>query len=178
MFMLTVKLCQREITIVEIRERKSYRERSKINARVSVHWRARCHAKGQGATLLVPCGIWTHVARLTATRLKLALNHMQLFHWKIRFMTRHISYHSIPEPIFCVKLLIFGLPKSNIEVRQDTVECLTANLKSWDIIGCYIDWSWNIFSPYILLNAHRAGHWPPQKSEKMRPWNLGHIFKT
>ena len=40
-----LQLCQRVIATDQIQERKKYRERSTINARISVHWRAQYHAK-------------------------------------------------------------------------------------------------------------------------------------
>ena len=180
MFILTVKPCQREIATGEIGERQSYRERSKIKERVLVHWRARCYAKGPRSEVLSTLRDSNPIEPMSPDWLRLALSWpsttKQLFHWKIRFMNRHISC-ILPEPIFGVMIFIFGLLVSWFSF-SDTVEYLTANLKSINSIGCYIDWNWNLFSPYILLNAHRAGHWPHQKSEKMRTLKQGNILKT
>ena len=71
----------------------------------------------QRAPLLVLCQIQTHVAQHTATH----------FHyWAIKKMMYQILILSIIiscnlEPIFCMQDFMFGLLKSNIEVRQDTI---------------------------------------------------------
>ena len=122
---------------------------------VSVHWPAHdCHAEWPSGCrdFQHPAGIepmlpthcnspWPQSHRFIST------------YWKKGNMISHMSHMSQPwflEPIFTRRVLIFGLLKSNIKVRQDIPEFLAANHLSIHIITFNLDWSW-IFSLHTFV---------------------------
>ena len=72
------------------------------------------------------------------------------------------------EPIFTCRVLIFGLLKSNIKVRQDIPEFLTGNLLSIHIITFNLGWSW-IFS---LSTFVAQSSWAAHKPQMRENWEL------
>ena len=63
---------------------------------------------------------------------------------------------------YCSSLVLLKL---NIKARQDILELFTGNLSSIPVIVFDMDWSGNIFTYQILLNAH-ANDLAPVRDER------------
>ena len=110
------------------------------------------------------------------------------------------------QPIFRIFNLEFRLLKLNIKARvtnqnscpqtfyqgqSNNPVFLPSNILSMDIIAFDIDWVWNIFSLHNSCSISLNAHWSwwlscfflfeqlinLKKKEKLRTWNLGHIFQ-
>ena len=165
------------------RNSRRIKHRKQYKVRVSVHWRAQCHAKWPrgGRDFHYPAGI----RPTSSVSLLLALTtkpQVRIDLPKQNGIWIVIS-HNVEqlEQNFCVQDLHIWV--ATVEDRSQKVhQTATWNLKSKHLISFYIDWTyhgnWDIFlSVHVWLNAHRAGR-RPQKCEMMRTENLGHIFKT
>ena len=168
---------------------ESCSERSKIKARVSVHWLAQCHspmglqsksAMGlQSVSALI--GNRTHLAQLKATH----LNHWAIGSFqsteKKRYMTSLTCRISPPATnIFAFRTVVLGLFKLNIEARHEIPEFLNANLWLMHFIPFDIDWThhwrWNISLSTIFAQCSSSSSSTSTKWELIT-WNLGQILE-
>ena len=155
--------------------KKNYRERSNIKARVSVHWRAQCHAKWprRGRAFQHSSGIQPKSADsrrpLLTTKPLVCINN--------RKKTVHDSlYFANCNRFFGNRTVVLWFFKLNIKARHEIWEFLIANL--------LIDASYRIWHrlelkyfhfTQVLLNAHQltSSSSLTLKKWELRTWNLG-----